>query len=528
VRLFLFLILACVTISCGAKVRAAAPPDWGDLSSNQQTLWEAALSAGGRTDSDPEGTYRAYARLAAESPDPRDADTRQRALRLATREAASAVLWRRLLAAVPEPTEAQLTDFLAGRSGDFEARERVDLQSIYLRRFEGEAMDAVRTRAAEVAFLLEQGTDFAEVATLHSDATSRAIRGSAGTITTGALPPDLEQIIFGLAENETAGPIERPKGIYFFRVTRKYPGFSLTNPVDRAKTVEGWKILQAGPELRAMEERFAAAHKIESPAPISGAEWLNDPWLVVDDTTEGTYRDFLILDRRHDPPPAADAQWGDGMAEEAGIAVRSHLSQVAALDSVGADDPDIVALVPLLLTLDHGRAVFAAWGRTLKPTDEETAAYYELNAPVMDPLTPRYTALLWLWQPDMAGAEGPRLIEARNANLAAVHKAANDAGTPKAEDEATALLATLSARFPGSRTSRLTAAEYFGPAVDPILYRTQPGELSRPFDDENAVGLVYMIERSEARIGLEAARPGVIESWRNEQMERRLQELSRP
>src|SRR5690606_18741387 len=125
-----------------------------------------------------EALYRPWHRLALLSPDPREGFDRERGDRMARLKAGLVDLQERLMGEVGEPSLEELRDWTAGHEQIYKTTERVDLQSIYLRQFDGERMESVEERAGEVAGMLERGESFQRVATLYSDATSRAIGGS--------------------------------------------------------------------------------------------------------------------------------------------------------------------------------------------------------------------------------------------------------------------------------------------------------------------------------------------------------------
>jgi hypothetical protein len=80
----------------------------------------------------------------------------------------------------------------------FSPVDRVDLQSIYIRKYAAETTDTARSRATMAMKMLEEGKTFSEVALLTSDARSAGLGGSAGTIESGQTGVETEEIIFNL------------------------------------------------------------------------------------------------------------------------------------------------------------------------------------------------------------------------------------------------------------------------------------------------------------------------------------------
>lgn len=524
-RFVLSLLLVCILASCAITPRPVSPayPDWNSLGDEERAAWEGAVLSPLTMGWELEGLYKALNRLAEDFPDERTPGEVARAEKLVTLLAAGALLRHRTFLAQPEPDGAALREWVAERRGSFDTRDRLDLQSIFLRRYAEETDAAFQARIAAAKGMLDAGTSFRDVAMHHSDATSRGIGGSAGTIHRGTLPPAMDEIIFNLPEGEVAGPIDRPQGTYFFRVNRIRPGYDFDDPEGRAMAIRAWQGEQAGRELTAIVDAFMANHTVEFPNPEGVDNWLSAPWIVVDGKVEADFFTLVLVDERvgFSPPPA---EWNEHWADEAGLSAPPLILGLAALEQIGLTDPGLQAILPLLYRGEQGRAVITEQYHKLEPTEEQLRAFYDELSPRMDPITPRYTALLWTWRPDASGVSPEELATFRTANLDAVFNATRQQPIPANETAARALFEQLMETFPGSRVTAIREQEFLSPAIDPILLRTNPGELSLPYDDGNSVGLVYMIEKGEGRAGLEASREGATASWKTEQVRQLIRE----
>ena len=114
----------------------------------------------------------------------------------------------------------EVTDYYQMHSAEFQSREKMDLDSIFVAYKDNR--DEAAQKANHALDLLKQGRNFSEVAKEFSDAPS------IGLIEKGQLLPELEKEIFKLSETETSSLIPTDQGIYIFRVNKKIPQKVLT------------------------------------------------------------------------------------------------------------------------------------------------------------------------------------------------------------------------------------------------------------------------------------------------------------
>lgn len=104
----------------------------------------------------------------------------------------------------------EVTDFYAQNQAQFQRRERLNLDSIYIA-FK-DAPDEARARAQTAVAALQAGKSFQEVAGQYSD------MPSIGTVERGQLLPEVEKVIFDLNDDEVSSPVETKDGIFIFKL----------------------------------------------------------------------------------------------------------------------------------------------------------------------------------------------------------------------------------------------------------------------------------------------------------------------
>lgn len=105
----------------------------------------------------------------------------------------------------------EVTDYYESHKQEFNKKERVNLESIYIDF--GDDKNKARQRAQEALGKLKAGEDFQTVAKEYSQTPSL------GTIERGQILPDVENIVFKLEKNEISSLVTVEKGIYIFKLT---------------------------------------------------------------------------------------------------------------------------------------------------------------------------------------------------------------------------------------------------------------------------------------------------------------------
>lgn len=77
----------------------------------------------------------------------------------------------------------------------------------------------VETEVADLRQRVVDGEPFQELAAAHSDSELRHQQGYLGVVERGQLPPDLDALVFSLAENTPSEPISTRDGVHLFLVT---------------------------------------------------------------------------------------------------------------------------------------------------------------------------------------------------------------------------------------------------------------------------------------------------------------------
>ncbi|CAN5200829.1 hypothetical protein BH09SUM1_BH09SUM1_24560 [soil metagenome] len=513
-------LLLCICVSMPLGACAALDPElaWDSLKPDQRALWKGLLAPEYGNMGEAEVSYKTMYSIVAEAD-----EAGSPSLVMQTCLCASRIMDDRFRKQTPAPTDENLREYVAGSPLSFARKERINLDSIFLRRFDSEKMESVRARAGALKAALDSGRGFGELAEEYSDAKSRAIRGSAGSIDRGQLPQDLENLLFALPTGKTVGPIERDHGIYYWRVTKKLGEFSLENPEDRERAATGWMRSQIGNKGREMAEAYKSAHVVEVHAePANRKSWLEDPWISVDGKPALLYSDLFML-VTEDAPALPDAkEWSDDWRDEGALRSGQMIGALAAVERLGHDDAQLPECAKIASVMSAGKQLIHSRYQELTPSESDIKAFYESQVDVIDPLSPRYTALVWNWPPASLAdpkIKGNAFAEQFNKALDEVYQKTSS-NTPSTAQDAEALMKKLCLDFPGSGFKRVDKVESLGPFTDPIFYRTKPGALSLPFDKERQVSLVYMIDRTEARHGIDALRDEVRARWVGQELQR--------
>ena len=104
----------------------------------------------------------------------------------------------------------EVTEYYKEHFENYQRKERVNLDSIFVARVEGAKEKAVQALAA-----IKEGKDFTAVAKEFSEAPS------VGIIERGQMIPAIETAVFGLTMNEVSSVLEIDSGFFIFKLTGK-------------------------------------------------------------------------------------------------------------------------------------------------------------------------------------------------------------------------------------------------------------------------------------------------------------------
>ncbi len=513
----LFLICFLLSAALPAVASSDAKPAWDSLTPKQRAVWDEFLAPSYGGGEGATAAYKTMYNIVADSDSVTSEALRREDLTLENNLCAQRILSADFQKQAGEPSDEDLREYAAASPLSFNRKERINLDSIHLRRFDSETSESLKARAAKVKEAIDSGEDFGALAERYSDARSRAIRGSAGTIERGQLPPDMEKLVFDLPVGKIVGPIERKQGIYFWRVTGRLGEFTLDNKDDRKRVHDGWVRAQVGKRFQTLVDAYQAAHKVETHSePVNPETWLQEPWITVDGKPVLLFSSLYALVTQEAPALPDERKWSDGWKDEASLRAGQMVMGLAALEHLGKEDERVRDCAAMESLMSAGKALIHMRYQQLEPTAEEIASHYQENIDLLDPLQPRYTALVWDWRPESLREKkisSKQLTEGYTEALNQVYDRTH-MKNPATEQDATALMEELCRAFPGSQFKRFADIDSIGPFIDPILFRTDSGHLSRPFDRDRLVSIVYMIDRTKARKGIEASKEMVKAHWR--------------
>ena len=127
---------------------------------------------------------------------------------------------------VPQPSDKQVDAFYTGNPEKFTEPEQLRLSVILLSVVASSSSlvwSAAREEATRIKQNLVSGTDFAELARLHSADASATAGGDMGYVHKGMLSEPVEQVVSQLEVGQTSDPIMVLEGIALFRLADKRP-----------------------------------------------------------------------------------------------------------------------------------------------------------------------------------------------------------------------------------------------------------------------------------------------------------------
>jgi peptidyl-prolyl cis-trans isomerase C len=131
-------------------------------------------------------------------------------------------LVEQVVAAVPEPTEAEMRAHFASHQQEYVRPERAQAQHILVRPAGADetARAAAKAKIEAIRERVGAGKDFADEAAAHSDCPSgRAAGGSLGWFGRGMMVPAFDEAVFSMPVGELSGIIETQFGYHIIRKT---------------------------------------------------------------------------------------------------------------------------------------------------------------------------------------------------------------------------------------------------------------------------------------------------------------------
>ena len=135
---------------------------------------------------------------------------------------------------VPEPTDVEVRSYYERHLDKFTtpAQERVSVILLNVApSSSAEVWQAAHDEAAKLYVKLQNGADFAELATIHSADSSADRGGDLGFVHRGMLSAQAQKVVDGLGVGEISEPVALLQGVALFRLTERKP--AEVNPFER-------------------------------------------------------------------------------------------------------------------------------------------------------------------------------------------------------------------------------------------------------------------------------------------------------
>lgn len=137
---------------------------------------------------------------------------------------------------IAAPDAAQIEGFYQENRDQFRVAEAVHLRHVLIGMMESDTdrvRDVRRRKAEALRRQVVDGSDFANLAMLHSDDATRANGGEVGFVERARLQPALADTAFALRENEVSSVIKSPAGFHILQAGERRPERMI--PLDEAR-----------------------------------------------------------------------------------------------------------------------------------------------------------------------------------------------------------------------------------------------------------------------------------------------------
>ena len=140
------------------------------------------------------------------------------------------------LSGIPDTSEGEVSAFYAENPDSFKVPEEIRASHILLKlspETSQEEKNSKRLELAGISGLIEQGADFAELASAHSECPSSQQGGDLGFFSRGKMVKPFEDVAFGLKEGEISDIVETQFGYHLIKVVDRRE--ARTVPLDEVK-----------------------------------------------------------------------------------------------------------------------------------------------------------------------------------------------------------------------------------------------------------------------------------------------------
>jgi len=145
---------------------------------------------------------------------------------------------KRVLGARISVQDDEMLEYYESHQDEFETRPKVELAQIFIKIPSGSAPEEVERlgqKAEELRILIEEGTEFSELARKYSEGPYREKNGVIGVVGHEEILPDLEKIAFGLKTGDVSPVVQTAYGFHILKAIEAMParkiGFEEAKPL---------------------------------------------------------------------------------------------------------------------------------------------------------------------------------------------------------------------------------------------------------------------------------------------------------
>ena len=130
------------------------------------------------------------------------------------------LLVNKITEGLQDPTEEEMADHFKQHPDEYKKPDRANAQHILLEFKEDSKEDksTMKSRLMEIKTQIEEGADFADMATMHSDCPSgKSAGGSLGWFAKGMMVPNFDKAVFSMKNGELSDVIETTMGYHIVK-----------------------------------------------------------------------------------------------------------------------------------------------------------------------------------------------------------------------------------------------------------------------------------------------------------------------
>ena len=183
---------------------------------------------------------------------------------------ASEYLRNLIMPAIDNITPSQVREYYKQHSEEFTVADRVEWQDIFIDASKFPSTEAARKFAEELIARIRAGEDFAALAEQYDNGYSRSLKGAGAGQQRGQIsPPEVEPVVFSLAEGEVGPIVELPTGFHVVRVAkREYAGRKPFDEKVQAQILNQLRNEVANRETRRIITKLKEKAILEVPASV--------------------------------------------------------------------------------------------------------------------------------------------------------------------------------------------------------------------------------------------------------------------